>query len=90
MYLLLGICFASGVANIAMLRAIQESGHPALAEMAAFTRSFGGKLPLLLEFALLLAAMLATASAYPVWGWLYVGYTLLNGVTTWLMLTGRM
>ena len=87
--LLPGLCFFLGIANIALHRAVMESGHAMLEQMQGFAQALGGRLPLAMESAVLLAALLGTANGYPVWGWLYIGYSALNGFTAWLMLTGR-
>jgi uncharacterized protein (UPF0333 family) len=57
--------------------------------MAWLVSLLGGRGSLALEFALLLAAMLLVASGHPGWAWAYLGYTALNGLTAWLLLSGR-
>lgn len=81
--------FILGVGNFALHRAVLGSGHPALAELAWLIEGFGGRASLVLEFALLLAALLLVAGGHPAWAWAYLGYSGLNGVAAWLMLSRR-
>jgi hypothetical protein len=66
------------------------SGHPALAELGWLVQSLGGRASLLLEFVLLVAALLLAAAGHPGWAWVYFGYSALNALAAWLILTRRM
>ena len=82
--------FLLGIGNFALHRAVLASGHPALAEIAWLVRGLGGRASLVLEFALLLAALLLAAGGHPGWAWAYLGYSLLNALAAWLILSRRM
>lgn len=81
--------FLFGVSNFALHRAVLESGHPLLAHMPGFFRLLGGRFSLILEFAVLLAAMLLIAQGILAWAWVYAAYSLLNMVSAWLILSNR-
>lgn len=83
------IIFVLGVGNFAMHRAVLASGHPMLQEMPLFVRRQGGRVGLVAEFLLLLAAFLLSHYVSPQWAWAYLGYTLLNGLGAWLILNRR-
>jgi hypothetical protein len=82
--------FLLGIGNFALHRAVLRSGHPALAQMAWLVEGLGGRASLVLEFALLLAALLLAAGGHPEWAWVYLGYSLLNALAAWLILSRRM
>lgn len=81
--------FALGVANFAMHKAVMESGHPMVARNSAYFGLMGGKLGLALEFIALLGAMLMVDAGMIGWAWAYLVYSLFNGLSAWLILTGR-
>ena len=81
--------FLLGVANFAMHRAVLESGHPILSQIAWLFRPLGGRLSLLAELLLLIGSMLLIASGGTGWAWGYAFYTLGNALSAWLILTGR-
>jgi hypothetical protein len=83
------LTFLLGVANFAMHKAVIESGHPLLGRMPWFVHMLGGKASLVAEFVVLLGAMLLVGTGYHGWGWAYLGYTALNAVAAWLIVTGR-
>jgi hypothetical protein len=83
------LIFLLGVGNFAMHKAVLESRHPLLGQVPWFMHLLGGRAGLVTEFLLLLAAMLLVAQGYPAWGWAYFGYSVLNGVAAWLILTRR-
>jgi hypothetical protein len=82
--------FLLGIGNFTLHRAVLRSGHPALAHMAWLVEGLGGRASLVLEFALLLAALLLAAGGHPGWAWVYLGYSLLNALAAWLILSRRM
>ena len=49
----------------------------------------GGRLTLLTEFLILLAALMLAANGWPGLAWAYLIYTVLNALAAWLILTGR-
>jgi hypothetical protein len=80
--------FSLGIGNFALHRAVLESRHPLVAQMAWLVNRLGGRGSLALEFAVLLAAMLLVAGN-PAWAWAYLGYSALNGLAAWLILSRR-
>ncbi len=83
------IVFLLGVVNFALHSAVLRSGHELLAQMPGFVRSLGGRLTLIAEFLVLLAALLLVANGWGGLVWVYAGYSGLNVVSAWLLLTGR-
>lgn len=83
------IIFLLGVGNFALHRAIMESGHPLLDQMPWFYHAISSRLSLVVEFLMLLGGLLL-ASEGIVWGALgYLAYSLLNAISAWLLLSGR-
>lgn len=82
--------FLLGIGNFAAHKAVLESGHPVLGQLAWLFESLGGRLSLLLEFAMLLGTLLALGQGGSGWAWFYAGYSALNFGTAWLILTGRL
>lgn len=83
------ILFLLGVANFTMHRAVLESGHPLLGQVPWFYHLLGGRFSLLVEFLMLLGAMLMVDSGMTGWGWGYAIYSVLNGFSAWLILSDR-
>ena len=81
--------FLLGIANFAVHKAVLESGHPLLGRMPWFFHMLGGRLSLGVEFLMLLAAMLSAAAGSVTWAWIYGVWSVLNGISAWLILTGR-
>ncbi len=83
------IIFVLGVGNFALHRAVMESGHTMARQIRFFAGGNGRRVAMALEFAVLAAALLLAANG---WTGVVVGYliyTLLNGVSGWLILSGR-
>jgi hypothetical protein len=80
--------FLLGVVNFAFHKAVLESGHPLLGRMP-FMNMLGPRASLGAEFVVLLGAMLLAGSGNPAWAWAYLGYTMVNGIAAWLILTRR-
>ena len=87
--MLLVVIFLLGVANFALHKAVLESRHPLLGHVPWFVHMLGGRGTLVVEFLMLLGALLLTAEGFAAWGWLYFGYTGLNAIAAWLILTRR-
>ena len=85
----LAIIFLLGVGNFALHKAVLESRHPLLGQMPWFVHMLGGRLTLITEFLVLLAALLLAANGWPGLAWAYLAYTALNAFSAWLILTGR-
>ncbi len=81
--------FLLGIGNFALHRAVLGSGHPLLGQMPNFVEMLGGRLTLVAEFLVLLTAMLLVAHGWSALVWVYAGYTALNGVSAWMILSGR-
>lgn len=86
----LAVIFVLGVVNFALHSAVLESGHPLVGQMPGFVRLVGGRLTLVAEFMVLLAAMLLAANGWAGLVWAYGGYSALNAFAAWLILSGRM
>ncbi len=86
--MILALVLLLGVANFALHRAVLESAHPLLGQTPWF-RMLGGKFSLTLEFIMLLGAALLAGEGAMLWVWLYLGYTLANAGSAWLILSGR-
>ena len=78
-----------GIGNFALHRAVLESGHPMIGQMPGFVQTLGGRLSLVAEFLVLLAASLLAANGWPMLAWAYLGYSALNAFAAWLILTDR-
>ncbi|MBO6528105.1 hypothetical protein [Erythrobacter sp.] len=87
--MLIGIIFVLGIANFAVHKAVIESDHPLLDTLPASFRARGGRFSLMFEFFVLLAAMLLAGSGWRAAVWGYGIYTVINGVTAWLLLNRR-
>ena len=83
------IAFVLGIGNFALHYAVLESGHPLLGRAPWYIHLLGGRISLAAEFMLLLGALLLTFNAGVTWAWVYGGYTLLNALGGWMILTGR-
>jgi len=87
--MVIALIFLLGIANFALHKAVLESGHPLLGQMPWFVHMLGGKVTLVTEFFVLLAALLLAANGWPALAWVYFGYSLLNVIAAWLILSGR-
>jgi hypothetical protein len=81
------VLFVLGTLNFALHRAVLESGHPLLGQVPWFFHMLNGRFSLVVEFGMLLAAMLMTASGSPAWSWGYGCYSLANVLGAWLILS---
>jgi len=83
------IMFALGISNFALHRAVFESGHPLVKQVPGFVEVIGGRLTLMAEFLVLLVVMLLAANGWAGLVWAYAAYTVLNALSAWLVLSGR-
>lgn len=83
------ITFLLGVGNFALHRAVMDSGHPLLGRMPGFVHLLGGRVTLILEFLLLVAALTFAAEGNVGGPIAYVIYSVLNSFSAWLILTDR-
>jgi len=84
-----GLIAILGVVNFAIDRAVLEVGHPLAEQVPDFLSVLGGRLTLMAEFAVLLAALLLAANGWPELAWAYLAYSALNGMAAWLILSRR-
>ena len=82
--------FVLGVANFAMHKAVLESGHPLVTRTAHYFGLLGGQLGFAMEFIALLGTMLMVDAGMTGWAWVYLIYSLFNGLSAWLILSGRL
>lgn len=83
------LIFLLGIANFAVHKAVLESRHPLLGQVPMFFHLLGGRFSLIVEFLMLLGALLMVSQDSSGWLWLYLGYSGVNAVSAWLILTGR-
>lgn len=81
--------FLLGIGNFAAHKAVLESRHPLLNRVPMFFQLLGGRFSLLVEFAMLLGAMLMVAQGSIGWVLFYGIYTAVNALSAWLILSGR-
>jgi len=81
--------FLFGIANFALHKAVLESRHPVLMQAPWLFRPLGGRFSLLLEFFMLLGSLLLAAEGAAGWAWAYGLYSLLNALSAWMILSGR-
>ncbi len=84
------VLFLLGIGNFAMHKAVLESGHPLLGRSLWFLHLLGGRFSLGVEFLMLLGSMLMVAHGEPAWAWGYAAYSLTNGASAWLILSGKL
>ncbi len=83
------LLFLFGAINFATHKAVLESGHRLVRRVPAVMRAHGGRLSLLLEYLLLLCAMLTAAAGSQGAVWVYAIYTACNAILGWLVLGRR-
>lgn len=84
------ILFLCGIANFALHKATMEADHPIAQQMrAAFSRFMRGWGSYLLEFLILLSALSFAAMGWSIALPAYLGYTAMNALAGWAILTGR-
>jgi hypothetical protein len=83
------IVFVLGIANFAAHRAVLESRHPLVDAIPRAFRMLGGRMSLVVEFAMLLGALWMVSAGSTGWAVAYLCYSALNGLAAWLILSGR-
>lgn len=83
------IVFLLGIANFAAHRAVLESGHPLVDVMPRAFQLLGGRMSLIVEFAMLLGALWMVSAGETGWALAYLCYSALNGLAAWLILSNR-
>lgn len=82
--------FLLGVGNFALHQAVVDSGHRLIGDVPLAPGDVGRRILLGTEFLVLLIAMLLAANGWPALAWAYFLYTCINGLTAWLILSGRL
>jgi hypothetical protein len=82
----IAVTFFLGIGNFALHKAVLESRHPLIENIG---KSRVASFTLALEFAALLGALWLVAYGSYFWGWVYLSYSLFNGLSGWLILTRR-
>lgn len=88
-YMAIIMLFALGIGNFALHRAVLESGHPLLGQVPWFYHMLGGRFSLVVEFVMLLGAMLMVDGGSIGWAWGYLIYSLVNALSAWMILSGK-
>ena len=83
------LLFLLGIGNFAMHKAVLESGHPLLGQVPWFFHLLGGRFSLAVEFFMLCGTMLMVSQGSAGWAWGYAAYSGVNGLSMWLILSGR-
>jgi hypothetical protein len=83
------LTFLLGIGNFAVHKAVLESHHPLLGQVPWFFHLLGGRFSLAVEFVMLLGALLMVYQGAAMWVLFYAGYSLVNMVSAWLILTRR-
>lgn len=83
------LIFFCGIGNFAAHKAVLESRHPLFDQMPLFFQLLGGRFSLLIEFAMLLGAMLMAAQGSLGWVLFYGAYTAVYALSAWLITSGR-
>ena len=84
------VTFLLGIGNFALHKAVMRSGHPLLGRMPWFYHALGGNFSLVVEFLMLLAALLFVSQNSFAAAVAYVIYSMLNSFSAWLILTRRL
>ncbi len=82
------LVFLLGLGNFALHAAVLDSRHSLLGEIP-WIASGGGRISLAVEFVVLCGALLLAAYGHAAWGWAYLGYSALNALAGWLILSRR-
>jgi len=85
----IALIFLLGIGNFAMHKVVFESGHPLLREIPWLFQLAGGRFSFAVEFFMLLGAMLMAGAGSVAWIWAYAGYSVLNAISAWLIISGR-
>lgn len=83
------VTFLLGVGNFAWHRAVVESGHRMMSEIAPEKLRIFRLLSLSFEFLILCGALFAAHRDQLHWIWAYAAYSLFNGGAAWSILKGR-
>ena len=84
------LSFLLGIANFAMHKAVIESGHPFVQDSKLyFGRHFGKHGSYVLEFVILVGALVFATGGSWIALIVYGFYTALNMMAAWLLLSGR-
>jgi len=79
--------FLLGILNFAMHQAVLRSRNRIVEQLPLMR--LGPRVSLGAEFVVLLGAMLLVGGGYRGWAWFYAGYSALNGLGAWLIISRR-
>lgn len=83
------VIFVLGIMNFALNRAVMACNHPLMRQLPPVLKALNQRFSLVIEFVMLVAGLLLTAQGMA-WGAICYGlYTMMNGFSAWLILTGR-
>jgi hypothetical protein len=82
--------FLLGIANFAMHKAVLESGHPLLGRVSWSVHMLRGRGSLVIEFLMLLGAMLMVDQGSIGWAFGYAIYSVINAFSAWLIVSRRL
>lgn len=83
------LTFLLGIGNFAVHKAVLESRHPLLGRVPWFFSLLGGRFSLMVEFVMLLGALLMVRQGAMAWALFYGIYSLVNMASAWLILSKR-
>lgn len=83
------LLFLLGIGNFAVHQAVLHSRHPLLGQVPFFFHLLGGRFSLIVEFLMLVGAMLMVAQGSAGWALFYGAYTAVNVIAAWLILSRR-
>ena len=83
------VIFVLGIGNFALNRAVFNSDHPLFARLPRASQLLGQRAALVTEFAVLFFALLLSVQGWPGFVWAYCGYSAVNALAGWLLLSGR-
>jgi hypothetical protein len=83
------VIFVLGIINFALNRAVMACNHPLMQQMPPLLKAMNQRFSLLMEYLMLVAGMLLAAQGWA-WGAIAYGvYSMMNGFSAWLILSGR-
>lgn len=83
------LIFLLGIGNFALHRAVVESDHPMVGQLALRPGQIGRRVAFGTELVILLVALGLARNGWPPAAWAYCAYSALNGVSAWAVRSGR-
>ncbi|MXO91445.1 hypothetical protein [Pontixanthobacter aquaemixtae] len=85
----IALIFLLGIGNFALHKAVMQSGHPMIGQIPWLAHANGRRIAFGLEFLVLVAALLLVTNGWPGLAWGYLIYSVINGLSGWLILSGK-